>query len=171
MVSRMNHAPSPVVRAIVTGGLLAGVLDAVDAIVAFKLVLGFDPVPIYQFVASGMLGPSAFQGGLATAGVGLAVHFLIAFSAATAFVVASARVPVLLRSHVASGAAFGVGVWAVMNLIVIPLSKIPPSSFSLPLFLNGIIGHALFVGLPIAYAARRYLGPCEQARGRDRLAA
>jgi uncharacterized membrane protein YagU involved in acid resistance len=55
------------------------------------------------------------------------------------------------------GAVFGVAVWAVMNLVVIPLSRIPPASFSLALFLNGIVGHALFVGLPIAYAAHRYL--------------
>ena len=45
-----------------------------------------------------------------------------------------------------------------MNYIVIPLSRIPASPFSLPLFLNGLIGHALLVGLPIAYAARHYLG-------------
>ena len=48
--------------------------------------------------------------------------------------------------------------FAVMNYVVIPLSRIPAAPFSLPLFLNGIIGHALLVGLPIAYAARRWLG-------------
>lgn len=142
-------------RAILFGGLAAGVLDAADALIAFKLVLGLDPVPIYQFVASGMLGPSAFQGGAATALLGLAVHFTIAFSAAAVFVLASTRIEVLRRSFVGSGLAFGVGVWAFMNLLVIPLSKIPPSPFSLPLFLNGVIGHALLVGLPIAYFARR----------------
>ena len=152
-------------RAILIGGAAAGILDAIDAIVAFKAVLGFDPIPIYQFVASGMLGPSAFAGGVSTALVGVAVHFVIAFSAAAVFVLASTRFPVLTERFVPAGAVFGVGVYAFMvNYVVIPLSLIPPSPFSLPLFLNGVLGHAAFVGIPIAYAARRALGP--EALGR-----
>ncbi|HVU00344.1 MAG TPA: hypothetical protein VHE30_01280 [Polyangiaceae bacterium] len=145
-------------RAILVGGLAAGILDAIDAVVAFKVVLGFDPIPIYQFVASGMLGPSAFAGGIATAGVGVGVHFLIAFSAAALFVLASTRLPLLRERHLAAGAVYGVGVYLFMNHVVIPLSLIPPSPFSLPLFLNGVLGHAALVGIPIAWAARRYLG-------------
>src|SRR4051794_19452237 len=103
-----NH--SPVLRPILVGGALAGVLDAVDALVAFKLVLGFGPIPIYQFVASGMLGPSAFSGGVSTALVGVAVHFLIAFSAAAAYVLASVRLPLLRQKAVPYGAAFGIAV-------------------------------------------------------------
>lgn len=147
-----------IVRAILVGGTLAGVFDAIDALVAFKIVLGFEPIPIYQFVASGMLGPSAFAGGIATALIGLAIHFLIAFVAALAFVLAYAQLPQLARAYSGWGAAFGVAVWAFMNLVVIPLSRIPPAPFSLPLFLNGVLGHALFVGVPIAYAAHRFLG-------------
>lgn len=52
------------------------------------------------------------------------------------------------------GLAFGVGVFAVMSFAVIPLSRIPASTPPLPLILNGVIGHALLVGL----AARRFLG-------------
>lgn len=68
---------SALVRAILVGGAAACVLDGLDAIIAFKAVLGFDPISIYPFVASGLLGPRAFQGGVATALVGVAVHALI----------------------------------------------------------------------------------------------
>ncbi len=145
-----------IVRAILVGGLVAGVLDGLDAVVAFKIVSGLDPIQIYQYVASGLLGPGAFEGGVASALLGFAFHFLIAFSAAAVFVFASLRVPWLGRAYCVSGPVFGLVVWAVMNYIVIPLSRIPPSPFALPLFLNGVIGHALFVGLPIAYVAHRY---------------
>ncbi len=65
------------------------------------------------------------------------------------------------------GLAFGVGVFLVMNLMVIPLSRIPASVPSLPLVLNGVIGHALLVGLPIALAARRFVGrPAPEAVAR-----
>ena len=146
------------VRAIVAGGLAAAVLDAADALVAYKLAFGMSPLAIYEFVASGLLGQSAYAGGAATALLGLAIHFLIAFGAAAVFVLASERLPQLRREAVGWGLAFGVGVFLVMNLVVIPLSRIPASVPSLPLVLNGVIGHALLVGLPIALAARRFLG-------------
>jgi len=152
-------APSRAARAIFLGGLAAGILDAIDALIAYKLVLGFDPVPIYQFVASGLLGKSAFAGGVATALLGLLIHFLIAFSAATAFCLASLKLEFLRKRPVAAGLAFGVLVYAVMNYIVIPLSAIPASPFSLPLFLNGIVGHACLVGLPISFLSRRHIVP------------
>ena len=142
-------------RAILAGGACAALLDGLDAIVAYKLALGLGPVTIYQFVASGLLGPAAYQGGLASALVGVAVHCLIAFSAATVFVIASRLVPRIAVRFVPFGALFGVAVFAVMNYLVTPLSRIPPAPFSAPLFLNGVIGHALFVGIPIAYAAHR----------------
>lgn len=41
-----------------------------------------------------------------------------------------------------------------MNFLVL-LSAVPKSPFSLPLSLNGVFGHAIFVGLPIAWFARR----------------
>ena len=160
---------SHLTRSILIGGAVAGVLDAADAIVAFKLVLGFDPIPIYQFVASGLLGPSAFASG-AAAWLGVAVHFLIAFSAAAVFSLAARRSPLLLRHVAVSGALFGMSVFAVMSYLVIPLSRIAPSPFSLALFLNGVIGHAALVGLPIALVARRYLEPAlEPPRARSKV--
>ncbi len=145
-------------RAIVAGGILAAVLDAADALVAYRLAFGMSPEAIYQFVASGLLGKAAFAGGAAAALLGVAIHLLVAFGAATAFVLAAERLPQLRRDAVGWGLAFGVAVYAVMNLVVIPLSRIGASVPSVPLLLNGVLGHALLVGLPIALSARRFLG-------------
>ena len=154
--------PSGFLRAVLWGGLLAGIVVEVDALIAYKLVLGFNPVPIYQFIASGLLGARAYQLGLSSALLGLAIHFLIAFTAAWIYVQASLLLPALRQRYVLTGLLFGTAVWAFMNLVVIPLSRIPPSPFSLPLFLNGVIGHALFVGLPISWAAQRYVSKGER---------
>ena len=145
-------------RAIVAGGLVAAVLDAADALVAYKLAYGMSPLVIYQFVASGLLGKAAYAGGAASALLGLAVHFLVAFTAATVFVLVSERFPGLRRAAVGWGLAFGVGVFAVMSFVVIPLSRIGASVPPPPLVVNGVLAHALLVGLPIALAARRFLG-------------
>lgn len=153
-----KHPASRILAAIAVGGSLVGVLDALDATVALHLALGLTPMPIYQFVASGLLGPSAFAGGVPTALLGLGLHFLIAFGAATTFVLVASRVPALVRAPVPWGLAFGVAVWMFMGKVVLPLSQVQPSPFHLGLLLNGVIGHALFVGLPVALAARSFLG-------------
>ena len=145
-------------QAIAAGGLAVAVLDAVDALVAYKLAYGMSPLAIYQFVASGLLGQGAYAGGVPAALLGLLVHFLIAFTAAAVFVLASERLPRLRREAVAWGLGYGLVVFLVMGFVVIPLSRIPPSTPTLALLLNGVIGHALLVGLPIALAARCYLG-------------
>ena len=139
---------------VLRGGVIAGVLDAVDGVVAFGLVLGMNPIQVLQYIASGVLGASAFTGGLTTAALGAVLHFLIAFVAAGVYVAASRWLTVLRAHPVLCGVPYGVGVYVFMNYIVLPLSAVPTSGFSTVL-LNGVIGHALFVGLPIAWAARR----------------
>ncbi|HET9158184.1 MAG TPA: hypothetical protein VFN91_16035, partial [Myxococcaceae bacterium] len=109
----MKNNGSARLRAIVAGGLAAAVLDAADALVAYKLAFGMSPLVIYQFVASGLLGKAAYAGGAPSALLGLAVHFLVAFSAATVFVLASERFPGLRRGAVGWGLVFGVAVFAV----------------------------------------------------------
>ena len=167
----MKNNRSGRVRAIVAGGLAAALLDAADALVAYKLAFGMSPLVIYQFVASGLLGKAAYDGGTTAALLGLAMHFLIAFTAATVFVLASERLPALRRGAVAWGLAYGVAVFAVMSFVVIPLSRIGPSLPSVSLLANGVLGHAFLVGLPIALAARSFLGvPAPLGMGRPAAA-
>jgi uncharacterized membrane protein YagU involved in acid resistance len=113
------------------------------------------PIQVLQYIASGALGKSAFQGGLATAALGAAFHFLIAWVAAAVFVLASGRFEMLKTRAVPAGLFYGAAVYFFMNYVVLPLSAVAASTFQLGLFLNGVIGHALFVGLPISLFAAR----------------
>ena len=142
------------VQAIFWGGLVAGILDAVDGVIAFG-TQGLNPIQVLQYIASGALGQSAFQGGLATAAVGAAFHFTIAWVAAGVFVLATRRLQILKTHAVPAGLLYGTAVYFFMNYLVLPLSAVAASTFHLGLFLNGVIGHALFVGLPISLFARR----------------
>jgi len=139
---------------ILYGGLVVGVLDALDATI-FSGVRGVSPVRVWQFVASGLIGRGSFGGGLKTAALGLSFHFLIAFILAGVYYGASLYLPTLLRRAVWWGLVYGVAVYFVMNYVVLPLSAAPPLPFSLASFINGVAGHALLVGLPIALIARR----------------
>jgi uncharacterized membrane protein YagU involved in acid resistance len=141
-------------QAILWGGLIAGVLDAIDGVVAFGFK-GLNPIQVLQYIASGFLGKAAFDGGLGAAGLGAISHFFIAFVVAAVYVFAGKQMKALNTKPVPYGLAYGVSVYLVMNYIVLPVSNVAPSPFSLALFLNGVIGHALFVGLPIALYSRR----------------
>jgi hypothetical protein len=101
-----------------------------------------------------ILGREAFQGGVATALLGGVLHVFIAFVIVAVYFLASRRAPLLTRHTVPLDMLYGIGVYFVMSYIVIPLSAANQGSFSLPVFLNGILIHALGVGLPAALFAR-----------------
>ena len=142
------------IQAIFWGGLVAGILDAVDGVIAFG-TQGLNPIQVLQYIASGALGQSAFQGGLATAALGAAFHFIIAWVAAGVFVLATRRLEILKTHAVPAGLLYGAAVYFFMSYLVLPLSAVAASTFNLGFFLNGVIGHALFAGLPISLFARR----------------
>ena len=141
-------------QAIFWGGLVAGTFDAIDGVIAYG-TQGLNPIQVLQYIASGALGKSAFQGGLATAALGAAFHFSIAWVAAAVFVLTSQRLELLKAHAVPAGLLYGAAVYFFMNYLVLPLSAVVVSTFQLGLFLNGVVGHALFVGFPISLFARR----------------
>jgi hypothetical protein len=143
--------------AIFWGGLLCGVLDITSAFVAYYIYRAIPPIRILQSVAAGAIGrTAAFRGGWATALLGLLFHFLIAFTAATIFYLASRRIDFLTRYPWISGALYAEIVYLVMNFVVIPLSATARGPFVWPGLITGPIGHIFFVGLPISLAVRKF---------------
>jgi hypothetical protein len=144
-----------VLPAILWGGFTCGVLDITAALVVYGF-FGLKPIPLLQGIAAGLLGARAREGGLATALLGLFLHFFIAFSAATVYVTASRWVGFLVRQAVLSGVLYAVAVYFFMNNIVKPLSATRKYPFSLQMMIIGIVIHIFCVGLPIALTTRRY---------------
>jgi len=141
-------------RAIVYGTLVVGTLDALDAVVFFGF-RGVAPHRIFQSIAAGLLGRAAFTGGPATVALGVVLHYFIAFAIVATFVAASRYIPVLTRTPILTGLVYGVGVYLVMNLVVVPLSAAGGRpSFPWPILINGLLIHMLGVGLPSSLFAR-----------------
>lgn len=140
---------------IVYGGLAIGVLDFLDATLFFGLYVGASFQRIWQGVSSGVLGSEAARaGGWNTAALGILLHFVVAFCIATVYYAAARNISFLIRRPVISGLTFGVLAHLVMKYVVIPLSAIGNAGpYTLPNFLNSVIGHALIVGLPVALIA------------------
>lgn len=150
----MENNPNAV-RAVLWAGFACGVLDITAALVVYGF-FGLKPMRLLQGIASGLLGPKAFDGGLATALLGLLCHFVIAFGAAAVYFAASRAMPFLLRNAVVSGALYGVAVYFFMSRIVVPLSAAAKRPFSLKLMIIGIVIHIFCVGLPISLSVRRF---------------
>lgn len=143
-------------RAILWGGLIAGTLDITGACVSTAVQTGRSPQFVLQSVASGLLGADSYNRGLSSAALGLAIHFLIAYTWCTVYFIASRKLKFLINQAVICGLGYGVVVWLFMNGVVLPLTF--HRSFFHPLR-SVIIGMSILmvcIGLPIALVVRRY---------------
>ena len=140
---------------ILGGGLAAGLLDIVNAIVFWRLYNGASATAILQSVASGLLGKPAFAGGSASAALGLFLHLLIMCAmAACSGSPAGAGPGPRSQRPVSAGIAYGLVTWAAMNHVVVPLSRAAPPPFIPAWFADGLLAHILLVGLVFAFVAR-----------------
>lgn len=148
-------SPSPQLRAALVGGLIGGTLDILFAI-TFAIVNGRTATWLLQTVATGLLGPAAYDGGTGTAILGLAAHFVLSIGWAALFVTLAVRLPLLVRKPVVSCVVFGLVVFFVMRLVVLPLSDFPypVSVFSKAAGLD-LLSHVLLFAPPIVLAAAR----------------
>jgi len=138
------------VAAIVLGGLVAGTID----LGAASLIGWASPVFIMQAVASGALGKASFAGGTQTAILGFFLQLAMSLLIAGVYVIASTVLGALKRRWIAGGFAYGVGIFAVMNYVVLPLSavhRIP--HFTALRFGENMLAMLLF-GLIVAFFAR-----------------
>jgi hypothetical protein len=145
---------SEALRAILTAGVVVAVLDISSAFVIWWQ-RGVTIQRGLQGIAAGLLGAKSYEGGMATAGLGLALHFLIAFVVVSIFYLASRKIPFLTTQPLISGVFYGIGVYIVMYWFVLPTAF---STFRHRLS-NELIEaaiHVCLIGLPTAFIVRRY---------------
>ena len=140
------------------GTAIAGTLDLVSAFV-FAGMAGMTPGAVLTFVASGPFGDQP-DAGAGFAAAGLAVHYAIMFCMVTAYMIAATRLPLLNRYWVVAGLAYGLLLWLIMYGVVRP-ARWPQMSLTTDPWkiADQWFCHLILVGLPIAWVARRHLGP------------
>lgn len=142
-------------RAVLVGGSVAGALDILFAI-TFAYFNGAPPQRLLQTVASGVLGEASYSGGVGAAALGLAFHFAMSYVFAGAYILAGRRIDVLTRTPLVAGALYGIGVFLLMRLVVLPLSAFPhPVTFRPLATVLDLLSHMFLFGVPIAMAARK----------------
>jgi predicted permease len=147
-------------RRLIRAGVLTGIVDGLFSGVLSVAAYGSTVTDLFQFVASTLIGPAAFEGGTTTALLGVAMHFAVAFGWSAVFllgVLRLKRVREMLTSRrgvVKVAALYGPFVWLVMSLVVIPLLVQRPPAITFRWWVQ-LIGHIPFVGLPIVASAGR----------------
>ena len=151
-------APWSPLKAIVVGGLLAGLCDMSYALIWFSGVKGVPWMKVPQSVASGLIGKASFDGGLGTVFLGLGLHWLISFIWAAIFVVAARRfLPALLRKPIPVGLLYGAFIYIFMNWVVLPLGAMHTKPHFAPwdTWLTGLAVHMFGIGLSISLSAAK----------------
>jgi hypothetical protein len=143
--------------AILWGGTIAGIFDLTYAIIfySFRRV---KPIRVLQSIASGLLGPQAYEGGVATAILGVVLHFVIAIGAAAVFYLLSRKLPFLTQKPILWGPLYGAAIYFFMHLVVLPLAANPrfrTTTVSIATVSDFAV-HMLLIGPSIALAARRF---------------
>ena len=142
-------------RAILYGAGVVGAIDFAYATI-FVVLKGRPWYRAWQGVASAVLGSDAFAGGYPTALLGIVLHFTVAACIVGTYWIASRFIPVLRRKTLPWGLAFGVIAFFVMNLVVIPLTRIGPQPLAWTAFaVGGLLVHTFLLGPAAAYFAGR----------------
>ena len=141
-------------RAILIGGLVVGVLDISSAFVIWWQ-RGVGARRGLQGIAAGLLSANSYDGGLVTAGLGLALHFFVAFVVVSVFYLASRKLGFLTIHPVMSGVLYGIAVYIVMYWLVLP-TAFPTFRHRVWNELLAVVIHVSLIGLPCALIVRRY---------------
>ena len=143
--------PRNVLLAIVVGGLVAGTLDIWMA----SLASGASIPQVVRFIAGGLVGlKTAMAGEAEMLVLGAVLQNLMGLIIAAVYVLASQRLPVLRRRWLSLGLAYGVGVYFVMNYVVLPLSAIGRATKFEPVSFAKNMAAMLVFGVIIAAASR-----------------
>jgi len=132
------------------GGVLAGTLDLTSAYISYG-------ANVPRGIAAGLLGPGARQGGVGPYILGIFIHFFIAMSAAYVFYLASRKLGFMVEHPVVCGLFFGIAVFLVMNLLVLPVSALHfKGPYTWRGLVQGLLIHMICIGLPISLSVRQF---------------
>jgi len=154
----MAHAePSISWQRIGARGLLAGLVGAV-LIEAYLWLTTLVPnhgdiLVTWQWVASTVFGKGALAN-QAFAWVGLALHLLVSIGWAAGYAYLAATRPFLSARWPVSGIVYGVLVYVLMQAVLLVDGNLTLPATPL-LFVNAVVAHVIFFGLPVAFVVAR----------------
>ena len=137
-------------------GFFVGFLDASAAVINYVLNTHKNPIVISKYIASAVFGKKAYSGEPSMIFFGFLFHFLIAYSFTLLFFFLYPKINFLSKNRLLTGIIYGIFIWLVMNLFVLPLTNVAKQSFTLKPTITGILILIVAIGLPLSYIAYNY---------------
>jgi uncharacterized membrane protein YGL010W len=144
-------------RVVLLAGLVAGTLDILAAFTQFYIKTGKSPVIILNYIASALFGKTdAYGRGTPMIIAGLLLHYMIAFAFTLFFFWLYPKHGLLSKSRLLTALLYGLFVWAIMNLLVVPMSVIGkfPSDPTQAVIAAAIL--ICMIGLPLSFIIGGY---------------
>lgn len=101
IASKSLDTRDSLLRTIVLGGMFIFIAQFLHTWIVAVLIQKNPFMAVWQYIASGALGMAAFEGGIATALLGVLFHLIISLIIAGVFIVGADRSPILCRYAIA----------------------------------------------------------------------
>jgi hypothetical protein len=145
--------------------LIAGTLDITSAYVNIFIKTGRISRKMFQYIAGGALGlKNTLNGGVSVILLGIFFHYFIVLCFTLFFFLLYRKNRIFGINKYLAALLFGIFIWAVMNLVVLPLSALPPSKIRIGNALLDSLILAVMIGLPVSLSAR-HLAPRDRILG------
>jgi len=156
-VSPIPRTSASAAKTILLSGFIAGTMDMLAAILVYSVVMQkVTAVQILHGIAAGVFGKNTVGNSTTMAFIGLGFHYIIAFCFAIGYFLVYPHVPFLRKQKIISGLLYGIFVWAVMNLFVVPMSNANHGPFAWPSAIRAAAILMICIGLPISLITSRY---------------
>ena len=148
---------SPLFKRVLFTGLLCGTLDITYAYIDVYVQSGRFATKMFQYIAGGALGlKTSMKGGVPVMLLGIFFHYFIAFSFTAFFFLLYRKSKISRVNRYLLALLYGIFIWCVMSLVVVPLSALPPRPIN---WLKSAFDALMFgvtFGLPLVFSARAY---------------
>lgn len=136
---------------IIKAGLLVGSFDICAALINFYIRTNKNPAIVLQYIASALLGKSAYNGGFTVLLSGLALHYAVAFLFTAFLFFLRKNLPVMNHFKVTTAIVYSTFMWATMRYLVLPLTHVEmrPEKFTNVLIEISIL--FVCISLPLLY--------------------
>ena len=147
----------PATSTILTATLVAGTIDILSALILYGYVFAhYSAQQILQGIARALLGQKAFEGGMGTDLLGLCMHYCIAGIWVTFYFFIFPHLPFLNKNRILSGVLYGLFVWTMMNVVVLPLIGYSKLIFHWIPAIRAAVILIYAIGIPTSFIVARH---------------
>ena len=157
MVSTARTSIAQILLRAIAAGIVGAVTIDVYLWLTTLLPVHGSMTAMWQWVASTAFGKSAL-GDPTFVAVGAALHLMVSIGWAAGYAYIAAHNSNANRRWIVSGIVYGLIVYTIMQTILLADNNFtyPPNPNA---FVNALIAHAIFFGLPVAYVVRSMQRP------------